>query len=112
MSNVEPHLPLILETGRASMSDERIDIITFSRKLTEEVMKRKSEKDQIKTKFLRKLHSLLSTKGLSLFDFFMRLDVNCSSTVNKTELKTGMQALGIHITREEFEAFWKALHKP
>lgn len=60
---------------------------------------------------MRKLHSLLKTKSLSLFDFFMRLDVNCSSTINKTELKTGMQALGIVITHEEFETFWKTIHK-
>ena len=65
----------------------------------------------IKEKFLRKLHSLLHTKGLSLFDFFMRLDVNNSCTLSKTEMKTGMQALGINITRDEFEAFWKASYK-
>ena len=39
----------------------------------------------------------------------MRLDVNASATINKTELKTGMQTLGINITRDEFEAFWKAI---
>lgn len=65
----------------------------------------------IKEKFLRKLHSLLTSKGLTLFDFFMRLDVNESGMINKTEMKTGMQALGINITRDEFEAFWKALYK-
>ena len=41
----------------------------------------------------------------------MRLDVNQSATINKTELKTGMQALGINITRDEFESFWKAIRK-
>ena len=39
----------------------------------------------------------------------MRLDVNSSASINKTELKTGMQTLGINITRDEFEAFWKAI---
>ena len=47
---------------------------------------------------------------MSLFDFFMRLDVNASRSINKTEMKTGMQSLGINITREEFEAFWKAIY--
>ena len=110
LSNVEPHLPLILATGGASMDNERVDIEDFSARLTAEVNKRVKAKGMIKEKFLRKLHSLLTTKGLSLFDFFMRLDVNLSSKVNKTEMKTGMQALGIIITREEFEAFWKALY--
>lgn len=40
----------------------------------------------------------------------MRLDVNMSRSINKTEMKTGMQSLGINITREEFEAFWKAIY--
>ena len=54
---------------------------------------------------------MLCTKGLSLFDFFMRLDVNQSASINKVELKTGMQQLGIVIQSFEFEAFWKAIHK-
>ena len=110
LSNVENHLDLILATGGASSNDERVDIASFVSKLTKEVTKRVKAKSNIKEKFLRKLHSLLTTKGLTLFDFFMRLDVNESSSVNKTEMKTGMQALGINITRDEFEAFWKALY--
>ena len=90
ISNVEAHLPLILKSGGASITDERIDIESFSEKLTREVTKRVKAKSMIKEKFLRKLHSLLTTKGLTLFDFFMRLDVNRSSTLTKTEMKTGM----------------------
>ena len=72
------------------MHDERIDIGNFSDRVTKEVNKRFNDKNMIKEKFLRKLHSLLHTKGLSLFDFFMRLDVNNSCTLSKTEMKTGM----------------------
>ena len=111
VSNVEPHLGVLLSTGGARQDCERVDIETFASRLTAEVARRVRDKNLIKEKFLRKLHSLLRAKGLSLFDFFMRLDVNCSSTANKTEMKTGMQALGIAITREEFEGFWKAMHK-
>lgn len=111
MSNIEPHLEYMLQIGGARIDDERIDIPTFAERLTTEVNKRVNQKKMIKEKFLRKLHSLLAAKGLSPFDFFMRLDVNGSSTVSKTEMKTGMQALGIAITREEFESFWRAIYK-
>lgn len=40
----------------------------------------------------------------------MRLDVNGSRDINKTEMKTGMQSLGIIMIRDEFEAFWKAIY--
>lgn len=40
LSNVEPHLPTLLETGGANIDDERIDIINFADKLTAEVEKR------------------------------------------------------------------------
>lgn len=93
------------------MEDERIDIQKFAYQLTEECRKLNKDKNLIKERFLRKLHSMLCTKGLSLFDFFMRLDVNKSSSINKVELKTGMQQLGIPITSAEFEAFWKAIYK-
>ena len=58
-SNVENHLALVLATGGANLEDERIDIYTFSHKLTAEVERRKRDKNVIKDKFLRKLHSLL-----------------------------------------------------
>ena len=78
MSNIEPHLELILKIGGANVDQEFIDIDTFSDRITFEVNRKVNDKKMIKDKFLRKLHSLLRTKGLSLFDFFMRLDVNMS----------------------------------
>ena len=111
MSNIEPHMEFLMTTGGAGVDDERIDIYNFADKLTAEVTRRVKTKGMIKEKFLRKLHSLLKAKGLSLFDFFMRLDVNASATLTKTEMKTGMQALGIAITRDEFDAFWKAIYR-
>ena len=111
MSNIEPHLDLMFKIGGANVHDERIDIANFADKLTREVNRRVNDKKMIKEKFLRKLHSMLRTKGLSLFDFFMRLDVNRSATLSRTEMKTGMQALGINITREEFESFWRAIYR-
>jgi hypothetical protein len=38
------------------------------------------------------------------------MDTNKTHGLNKTELKTGMQALGINITRDEYDAFWKDIH--
>lgn len=109
MSNIEPHLHILLKLAGASIHDQRVDIVVFAEKVTAEVQKRVKGKSVIKDKFLRKLHSLLQTKGLSVFDFFMRLDVNGSRSINKTEMKTGMQSLGIIMTRDEFDAFWKAI---
>ena len=45
LSNVEPHLPLILSTGGATLQNERIDIASFSKKLTAEVKKRVKSKN-------------------------------------------------------------------
>lgn len=39
---------------------------------------------------MNKLHSLLETKRVSLFDFFVLLDTNHSGTVSMLELKTGI----------------------
>jgi len=109
MSNIEPHLHVLLQIAGANVTDERIDIQNFADKVTATVTKIAKSKSAVKDKFLRKLHSLILTKGLSLFDFYMRIDVNQNHGIDKTEMKTGMQALGINITRDEFEAFWKAI---
>ena len=45
LSNVEPHLPLILSTGGATLQNERIDIESFAQKLTSEVKKRVKSKN-------------------------------------------------------------------
>ena len=40
------------------------------------------------------------------------MDVNGGGDLSRIELKTGMQALGIAITRYEFDLFWKTIRKP
>ena len=40
------------------------------------------------------------------------MDVNGGGDLSKIELKTGMQSLGIAITSQEFDLFWKAVAQP
>ena len=47
-----------------------------------------------------------------MFDTFVRLDVTLNGDLRKIELKTGVQALGIEITRHEFELLWAAIRRP
>ena len=77
-----------------------------------EVEKKSKQTNFVKTKFMQKIHTMLQTKGLSLFDIFVKMDVNGGGDLSRIELKTGMQALGIAITRYEFDLFWKTIRKP
>ena len=109
LSTIEPHLPLILATGGAGLKDERIDIAAFSIRMMDEVDKRSKQTSFVRTKFIQKIHSTIRAKGLSLFDIFVKMDVNGGGDLSKIELKTGMQSLGIAITTQEFDLFWKAV---
>jgi Ca2+-binding EF-hand superfamily protein len=60
---------------------------------------------------MNKLHSLLETKRVSLFDFFVLLDTNHSGTVSALEMKTGIQNMNMQLNREEFMSLWKMLHR-
>jgi Ca2+-binding EF-hand superfamily protein len=52
---------------------------------------------------------MLRAKELSLFDVFVRMDVNKSGCLTKIELKTGIQSLGIVITQSEMDMLWKSI---
>ena len=47
---------------------------------------------------LNKIFSLLMTKKMSVFDFFVQLDTNISTKISKLELKTGLFSLGLKIS--------------
>ena len=49
---------------------------------------------------------------MSPFEFYCTLDVNNSGRISKIELKTGMQALGISISTNDFNILWKMIKKP
>lgn len=42
----------------------------------------------------------------------MKLDRNGTFGIDKIELKTGIQALGMPISNEEFSTIWNAMHQP
>ena len=48
---------------------------------------------------------------MSIFDFFVTIDVNLSGSVSKIEFKCGLQSLGLHLKNEEFESVWHFLFK-
>lgn len=90
LSTIEPHLPTIFKVGGVGMKDERIDIVIFSAKLMDtidNIMRRKKSKQ---VELINKLHSLLKAKGLSIYDMFVRLDVNKDGSLSKIETSTGI----------------------
>jgi len=59
-----------------------------------------------------KVAATLQAKKMSPFEFYCTLDVNSSGRVSKIELKTGMQALGLSISTQEFNELWRVIKKP
>jgi hypothetical protein len=49
---------------------------------------------------------------MSLFDFFLKLDSNFTFGISKIELKTGVQAMGMPLSDDEFNLIWNAMFKP
>lgn len=76
VSNIQPHLPLIFSVGGIKEEAERIDLPVFAHKLMAELDAREKRTSSMKLKFLQRIHSLLKSKGLSLFDMFVKMDVN------------------------------------
>ena len=112
LTSIQSHLPLILQISQTGAKSERIDIATFSANIMQEVQLRTSKYQSMKHKFIQKIHRTVKEKGYSLFDTFVRLDVTLSGGLCKVKLKTGVQALGIAITRHEFELLWAAIRRP
>jgi hypothetical protein len=87
-------------------SDEKIDIVEFYNNFNDELKRRNKKHSLVRIQSINKLHSMLNVLGISIFDFFVRLDTNKSGKVTKLEFKTGIQALNMTITRDEFESLW------
>ena len=51
---------------------------------------RVSKTKLMKQEVLNKLHSLMKSKELSLFDLFVRLDANHGGSLDKIELRSGI----------------------
>lgn len=109
--NPEPHLRAILKAGRCGPNDKRIGYTDFSLNVEAEILKRKREADHVHQRLLQKISSLLKSRGISLFELFVMLDVNGGGSVSKLELKTGIQQLGLSVTPDEFQRLWHALFK-
>ena len=110
--NPDPHLHHVLQAGGCGPNDTRIDIHRFARNLEAEIAKRHKVAASVYERQLQKIAAILKHKGISLFEFFVMLDVNRSCTVSKLEFKTGIQQLGLHATSEESESLWSSIHRP
>jgi Ca2+-binding EF-hand superfamily protein len=111
LTSIEAHLPSLLQAGGVKPSDEKIDIFEFASNFEKELNRRQKASDSKSLAVVSKVHSLLKTLKISIFDLFVRLDTNQSAGVEKVELKTGLHSLGMVLSREEFELLWKSLHK-
>jgi Ca2+-binding EF-hand superfamily protein len=110
--NPEPHLHHVLRAGGCGPNDKRIDYTAFSRDLEAEITRRKREAATVSQRLLQKIAAILKAKDITLFEFFVMLDVNLSGSVSRLEFKTGVQQLGLHVTSDEFESLWGAVHRP
>jgi Ca2+-binding EF-hand superfamily protein len=107
--NPEPHIPAVLRAGRCLPQDKRIDYADFSRYLEAEIAKRKKKAASVAQRQMEKVSAILKVKEMSLFEFFVMVDVNQSGTASRLEFKTGVQQLGLTASAEELDSLWTAV---
>lgn len=112
LQSIEPHLPLVLKTGGIRVQDEIVEIVDFVNKFTTELNRRTKQSGLVRIQTINKLHSVLESNKISMYDFFTKLDTNRSGKLSKLELKTGIQTMNLSLNREEFEMLWAMLYKP
>ena len=69
-------MPLILKTSGVQLSDEVIEITQFCNKFLAEISARAKKSNALRIKTVNKLMSVLHTKNLSIFDFFVMIDTS------------------------------------
>jgi len=60
---------------------------------------------------LKKIHKLIESKNLSLFETFIYLDSNTSNKISQLELKLGLISLGIGLPPSDIISLWKLFRK-
>lgn len=74
--NPDPHMHHVLMAGCGNLTDKRIDFATFAMNLESEVTRRKRESATVYEKQLEKIAAILRAREITLFEFFVMLDVN------------------------------------
>lgn len=77
-----------------------------------ELNRKTKQSSLVRVQTINKLHSVLVSQKISMFDFFNKLDSNRSGRISKLELMTGIQTMNLTLSREEFEMLWSLLYKP
>ena len=115
LKKLNNHLAFILTLANYSPDVVRVEIDDFVAKLKEAIGRRCAGDGWNKQETisgLSRLFGLLKTSGISLFDFFLKLDSNFTFGISKIELKTGVQAMGMPLSEDEFNLIWNAMFKP
>ena len=66
----------MLKAGGGGEKDKRVSCIDFSGHLENELVSRRREANSVHEKQLQKITAILKSKGITLFEFFVMLDVN------------------------------------
>ena len=107
--NPEPHIDSILKMTGVPKEDRRIPYLEFTTTLTQQLAKRRKETSTVYERLMQKIFAILQVRDISIFEFFVSLDVNQSGKVSKLEARTGIQHFGLNMTNTEFQNLWDAL---
>ena len=109
--NPEPHISTIIKLGGCSITEKRIPCIRFATELQNQLAKRTKDSSSTFERVMQKLVAILRTRDITIFEFFVMLDVNMSGKASQLEVKTGIQHLGLNMSAAEFACFWDAVYK-
>lgn len=59
---------------------------------------------------MQKLIAIMRARDMTIFEFFVMIDVNMSGKASQLEVKTGIQHLGLNMTPAEFSCFWDVVY--
>lgn len=108
----EPHLSTLIKAGGFHENDETIDYVIYSDNLQKHIETVLKQNIKQSSDIIQKTFAVIQAKKMSIFEFFCTLDVNLSGGISQLEMKTGIQAMGLNITKKEFDIMWKTVKKP
>jgi Ca2+-binding EF-hand superfamily protein len=74
--NPEPHVPSLLKAGGCGAKDKRINYQVFSSQVEHFIAKRNKDASHTYITQLKRITAVLQSRDLSVFDFFVKIDVN------------------------------------
>ena len=109
-------IALLAKLGGISPEQSSVKIERFARKLYENMDRYYTELSETAVTVLRKVYSVLRSRGLSVFEAFCSFDANLTGRIRKVEMMANLQALGLGLATDELEKLWsymgRAKNKP